>query len=432
MMRKRSRMAALGILLSLTALFCLTGCGKASGEEKELPEEEKAGPQIQELTAGLKGDTATEEPQAAEGEMEALADFGVRLFQQSLEEGKNTLISPLSAALVLGMAANGARGETLSQMEEVIGLPIDRLNASLYVYRKNLPEGERYQVRTANSVWFREDASLAVEEDFLQAAMDWYDGEVFRAVFDDAAVKAVNDWVSENTHGMIKEIMGEASREAVMYLINALTFEAQWERIYYDHQVSEGVFTREDGTEQAAELMYSEEYSFLEDERATGFMKYYSEGKYAFAALLPHEGTDLSDYASSLTGEGLKKLLAGAQETEVRTRIPRFQCEYSVEMGKILMAMGMTRAFEMENADFSGIGSFKEGNLCISRVLHKTFIQVDTEGTRAGAAALTEVAAGASPTEPKEVYLNRPFLYMIVDCETYTPLFIGAVMDMGN
>ena len=255
---------------------------------------------------------------------------------------------------------------------------------------------------------------------------------MFRAAFDDAAVKAVNDWVSENTHGMIKEIMGEASREAVMYLINALTFEAQWERIYYDNQVSEGVFTKEDGTEQRVELMYSKEYSFLEDEQATGFMKYYSEGKYAFAALLPQEGTDLSDFASSLTGEGLKKLLAGAQETEVRTRIPRFQCEYSVEMSEILKAMGMTQAFETENADFSGIGTSKEGNLYISRILHKTFIHVDTEGTRAGAAALMEVAAEASPTEPKEVYLNRPFLYMIVDCETNTPLFIGAAMDMGN
>ena len=158
-----------------------------------------------------------------------------------------------------------------------------------------------------------------------------------------------------------------------MYLINALAFEAEWQKIYNKGRVREGVFTKEDGTRQNVELMYSEEYEFLKDEKATGFIKYYADRKYAFVALLPDEGVTVSDYVDSLTGERLRELLTDPKPVQVNAAIPKFEIEYSVKMNEILKGMGMVDAFDYEAADLSGIGSSSRGNLFISRVLHKTY-----------------------------------------------------------
>ena len=179
--------------------------------------------------------------------------------------------------------------------------------------------------------------------------------------------------------------------------------------------------------------MYGSEGTYFEDEKATGFMKRYKGGKYAFVAMLPNEGVSVSEYIASLDGESLNALLANPQYGTVHTSIPKFETEYKVEMSEILQDMGMTEAFDMYNADFEGLGTSTGGNIYISRVLHKTFISVGEKGTKAGAATIVEMKDGAAaePTEPKEVYLDRPFVYMLVDCENNIPFFIGTMMDVN-
>ena len=217
-----------------------------------------------------------------------------------------------------------------------------------------------------------------------------------------------------------------------MCLVNALAFEAEWQETYYEHQVRDGEFTCEDGTAQNVKLMYSEENAYLEDDNAVGFVKYYADRKYAFAALLPEEGTSLSEYVDSLDGEKLHTILTNVSDRPVRAAIPKFESEYSVEMSEALMAMGMTDAFDAERADFSAMGYSENGNLYISHVLHKTFIAVDELGTKAGAATLVMMAEGCAmiEQEPVQIYLNRPFVYMIVDCENNIPVFIGGVREI--
>ena len=217
-----------------------------------------------------------------------------------------------------------------------------------------------------------------------------------------------------------------------MYLINALAFDAEWQVVYNESRVRDGVFTKEDGTKQNVELMYSEEQRFLEDTDATGFIKYYADQKYAFAALLPNEGVSVSDYIASLSGEKLHGMLSNARMVEVNAAIPKFEMEYEVQMNEIQKEMGMTDAFDPNASDLSGLGSSTRGNLFVSRVLHKTFITVDEKGTKAGAATVVEVSEESAPVEVEEVYLNRPFVYMLIDCETNLPFFIGTAMDMGN
>ena len=363
-----------------------------------------------------------------------VTDFAVRLFQASEESGKNTLISPLSVLCALAMTANGAEGETLEQMEAVLGMTTEELNWYLYSYVRNLPQGEKYKLSLANSVWFTEDKRFTVNQDFLQANADYYGADIFKAPFDDQTCKDINNWVKQKTDDMIPEILDQVPPEAVMYLVNALAFEAEWSDIYEKHQVRDGKFTREDGTKQKVEFMYGSESVYLEDEKATGFMKYYKGGKYAFAAMLPNEGVSVSDYIASLDGVSLNAMLANPQYAAVQSSIPKFETEYGVEMSEILMGMGMPRAFDPDNAEFGRLGISTDGNIYIGRVLHKTFISVGEKGTKAGAVTIVEMqdCAAEEPQETKQVYLDRPFVYMLVDCENNIPFFIGTMMDIES
>lgn len=360
-----------------------------------------------------------------------VTDFAISLFKTSNEEGKNTLISPLSILCALSMTANGARGETLEQMENVMGMTVEELNLYLYSYMNSLPQSQKCKLNLANSIWFKDDKSFTANQDFLQSNADYYGASLYKAPFDKSTLNGINDWVKEKTDGMIPKVIDEIPPEAVMYLVNALAFEAEWSDIYEKNQVRDGTFTKEDGTEQNAEFMYSEEHCYLEDEKATGFMKYYKGGNYAFVALLPNENVTVSEYLNSLDGESLNALFSSTGGS-VQAAIPKFETKYSAEMSEILKSMGMPLAFDEDNADFSGLGSSSAGNIYINRVIHKTFISVAEKGTKAGAATVIEMATkgDSAPNEIKRVYLDRPFVYMLVDCENNLPFFIGTMMDI--
>ena len=218
-----------------------------------------------------------------------------------------------------------------------------------------------------------------------------------------------------------------------MYLVNALAFDAKWDEEYKDHQIQTGSFTMENGNRQDVDMMYSEEYTYLEDDMATGFIKYYKDRKYAFVAMLPNEGVTIAQYVEGLTGDHIRDLMNNPQNMKVFAAIPKFEVEYAIEMGEILQKMGMTDAFDWQVSNFSRLGAYNiDGmNLFINRVLHKTYISVTELGTKAGAATVIEMNPGrANPMEvTKEVILNRPFLYMLIDCETNLPFFIGTMVD---
>ena len=362
----------------------------------------------------------------------AVTDFALRLFRAGMEEGKNTLLSPLSVLAALSMTANGANGETLSQMESVLGMPVEELNTWLHIYTANLPREEAYKLHLANSIWFTDEPSFTVNPDFLQTTADYYDAGIYRAPFDETTCDAINRWVKDNTDGMIPQILDQIPEDAVMYLVNALAFDAKWQEPYSEYQIRDGDFTTEDGTKQTVQMMYAEENRYLEDGKAAGFVKYYEDRKYAFAALLPEEGVTVADYVSTLTGERLQEILTSAEAVTVETALPQFTVEYDVEMSSVLQSMGMTDAFDGNLSDLSGLGSSTEGNITISRVLHKTYIAVDGKGTKAAAATAVEAVTECAmiEPEPKQVYLDRPFVYMLLDCETNLPFFIGTLMTI--
>ena len=410
----------IALLLVITIALSLTACSQGNSEDLMKGVPAKAVDVLPDMDAGAA----------------AAADFGVRLFQNSMEEGKNTLISPLSVLYALAMTANGADGETLAQMEQVLGMDVENLNSYMLAYMDLLPEAKDYKMSLANSIWFKDDPNFIVEQSFLQTNADYYGAGAYKAAFDEGTRNDINNWVKEHTDSMIPEIIDEIPDEAIMYLVNALAFDAKWADEYEEHQIREGRFTLEDGTRQDVDMMHSEEYTYLEDDMVTGFIKYYKDRRYAFVAILPNEGVTVSQYVDSLTGDHLHELLNNPQDVTVFASIPKFETEYGIEMSEVLKEMGMTDAFDYRVADFSRLGTYNvDGmNICINRVLHKTFISVTEQGTRAGAATAVEmVAEGAMEiVEFKEVILDRPFVYMLIDCETNLPFFIGTMMNVNG
>lgn len=360
-----------------------------------------------------------------------ITDFAIRLFKESEQSGENTLISPLSVLCALAMTANGAQNETKEQIEKVLGITVDELNLYLKSYISALPQGEKYKLSLANSIWFTNDERFSVNCEFLQTNADYYGADIYKTPFDAQTLKDINNWVNAKTDKMIPEILDEIIDDAVMYLVNALAFDAEWSEVYEKEQISEDVFTKEDGTKQNVDFMYSSEDVYLEDEKACGFMKYYKDNKYAFVAMLPNDNVSIDEYIASLDGKSLNSLLANPQYTSVSSSIPKFETEYSVEMAKILKNMGMPKAFS-DKAEFGGLGSSSAGNIYISRFVHKTFISVDEKGTKAGATAMSIMVdkSCVELIDPKEVFLDRPFVYMLVDCENNIPFFIGTMMDV--
>lgn len=358
----------------------------------------------------------------------AVTDFGVRLLQHSMkkEKNKNILVSPLSVICALAMTANGARGETRSQMEEVFGASLNELNPFLGSYILTPPLGE-VKLHLANAIWVRDGMDFTVSQEFLKTNKQYFDFEVNKAPFNEATLKNINCWVCKQTEGMIQEILDSIGREAVMYLVNALAFQAEWQNAYEQESVRKGKFFQEDKTVQEVEFMYRKEHDYLLDDNAEGFVKYYKDSSYAFAALLPQKGLNVSEYAASLTGKRIQKILSNAEDIEVKTALPKFKIEYGIDLYRILQEMGIKDAFSSQRADFSGMGTLSDENIYLDQVIHKTFMSVDENGTKAGAATLVGMRCFCAmpEKEPKKVYLDRPFVYMIIDRKNNMPIFIG-------
>ena len=365
----------------------------------------------------------------------SVANFSVELFKKGVTNGENSLISPLSVMLALAMTANGADGETLSQMETLLGggIPLDEMNEYLYKYADSLPSGSKAKLSIANSIWLRDDKNmLKIAPEFLQTNADYYGAAAYRSAFDAQTVKDINNWVKSNTGGMIEAIIDKIDSNDMMYLINAIAFDAEWKEIYKDTGVREGVFTDIRGNEQKVDFMHSVEGSYLDDGMAVGFVKPYVSG-YSFAALLPNEGITIDAYIDSLTGGGFLDTLANAQRATVQASMPKFKFEYSIDSMKgILAQMGMPDAFSERLADFHKMGTSSSGELYIGDVIHKTFIAIDERGTKAGAATAVVIRTkSAIDQAEKTVNLDRPFVYAIIDNATNLPVFIGTTVTLG-
>jgi len=358
------------------------------------------------------------------------ANFAVELFKKTASKDENALISPISVMLALAMTANGADDQTKKEMETLLGgtIPLDEFNNYLYTYVKNLPSSNKYKLKIANSIWFKDEESFTVDDNFLQKNADYYGAQIYKSKFDSQVVTDMNTWIKNKTDGMISDAIHRIDPDNVMFLINAIVFDSEWEKKY--DSSTNGTFTAFDGTIRTVKMMSSNESKYIEDDKVTGFIKSYKDNKYSFVALLPNEGSSLNDYISTLTGESLLAVIKSAQDISIEAQLPKFNAKYSLEMKDALMALGMNAAFDENTANFSKMGKSLGGNLYIDSVIHKTYIEVSEDGTKAGASTVIGMKSKGAVAVGKFVILDRPFVYAIIDNSTNLPIFIGTVMDI--
>jgi serpin B len=395
------------------------------------------------LTAGLASESGSEASDSTEAEISdefrlAHSQFALELMKRQFSDDKNVMISPYSVMQALGMLTNGADKNTLKELEDLMGgLSIEDLNKELQIWRKVQPNEEDCKLSTANSIWAVDNEEMIkVRPEFLQTTADYYNSEFFLAPFDSTTLNDINSWINDKTDNMIPEVLKEIPPDAVMYLINAVAFDAKWETPYKHDSARPYDFTCYNGDVQTAEMLCSAESLIIKDDHATGFYKYYKGRKYAFAALLPEEGMTVTEYIDSLTPEHFSKLFAEPDAKKVSfddmysVMLPKFKYKYKTNLNTTLQDMGMKDSFDPSKADFSKLDAAKDSPY-VSNVYHDTFIQLDEDGTKAAAATVIEMTKNgiAMPPENK-LYFDRPFVYAIVDTETDMPVFMGTLTSI--
>ena len=353
----------------------------------------------------------------------ALCTLSLDLMKDDANKDVNALISPLSIIYALSMLTNGANGETKAQLEKFLTSDVDTLNNELYSYMRSQSDLKTNPLHIANSVWFKNNGSFAANKDFLQKNADYYGAGIFASPFDDTTVSDINNWVKANTNGMIEKIINDLYPNEVMHIINAIAFESTWENKYFDTNIKDYVFNNADGSKSDVKMLCSEENLYIENENAKGFIKPYSDGKYAFSALLPNEMTN-GEFIKSLDAASLYALIKNADTDKVKVKMPEFSIDFSTDVSQTMKKLGVIDAFDAAKADFSGIAN----DIFAAGVSHRTHIEVDRNGTKA--AAVTDIpmaTKSAEPVETKTVILDKPFIYMIIDLEYSCPIFIGSL-----
>ncbi|MBR2294826.1 MAG: serpin family protein [Clostridiales bacterium] len=374
---------------------------------------------------------------------DAYKEFIFNIFSACSDNEKgnaNYMISPASIMMALEIANAGASGDTQDQITEMlfpgVGTNEGLTFAADLMDRINNSNGVEFHA--ANSIWLNEDHILDyINQDYIDYCMDNFDAEIVNAPFNNVTVDDINDWVSDKTDGMIPELLDDLNPDTVAVILNAIAFDGEWATPFEDYQVNEnGIFTNANGEQEQVTMLSDTLYRYFETDKARGFMKCYSEGEYAFVGILPNdESISANEFASSFTAEDYEEFWNSLDDTlDVNILMPEFTSDYNVDLNDIVSELGMTEAFDEDNADFSLMAQIPDANIFVSRIIHKTHIEVDRNGTRAAAATavMEDAASCAEPVPSVNVYLDRPFVYMIVDTETGTPVFMGTVNSVNG
>jgi serine protease inhibitor len=286
----------------------------------------------------------------------------------------------------------------------------------------------KVKLQIANSIWYRN--TFTMEQPFSLTNQQYFDASVTSLDFTNAsAVNIINAWVNEKSNTLIPRIIDQIPSDAVMYLVNAVYFKGQWRYQFEKDKTQQKPFYLADGTEvQASAMVQHETLSYYKGSGFEAIELPYNQGNYTMNIILPDAGKTINDIISQLSLENWNTWSGQFNNWDIQLQLPKFKYEYEEKnMKPILSAMGMEVAFS-DNADFSRINS--GGGLCISKVLHKTYIATDEEGTEAAAVTAVEIGVtSVGPGQPYYFTVNQPFIYFIQEKSTGTILFIGTVMN---
>jgi serine protease inhibitor len=366
--------------------------------------------------------------------------FAIALYKRLLEEvDANLTVSPASISLALCMLYAGARGQTEAEMKDTLNLPLrgkelaaaaGKLLEELAVFDGNCG----LQLQIANSLWGQTGFNFLLE--FLETLRTIYKSELGELDFSAAPVEAcdrVNTWVAEHTADRISNMLTPAAVNELtrLILVNAVYFKSAWEDKFEEDATTPAAFWVTPERSVEARLMRrTGAYAYAESPLWQALRIPYSMGYFSMTVLLPKHKGWLGEFEESLDAGFFDELDKVIAHREVKLYLPKFRIEGSFQLGPLLQSMGMRRSFAPDVADFSGITTSEP--LFISNVIHKTFIEVDEQGTEAAAATAMVMVAGCAPGEPEEPVVFRadhPFTFLIRDERTGSILFMGRLAN---
>jgi serine protease inhibitor len=356
--------------------------------------------------------------------------FGFKLFQQIAadeEQNNNIFISPMSVSFALGMTWNGAGGETREAMAstlEMSDLTDQEINESYRNIMANLTQLDPEVIfKIANSIWYR--IGKGIQPDFIEICQTYFDALVKEVNFQaPGTADSINNWVDVNTNGKIKEIIKPPIPvEVAMILMNAIYFKGTWTHLFDTADTHDDMFYLPDGSTTDCRMMNLEDTLwYFRNDLFQAVDLPYGDESFSMTILLPNYPATADDIIGELTAENWAVWMESFSRIEMPIHLPKFKFEYEKSLKDILISMGMGIAF-LPIADFSNM--FIDGIGWIDKVKHKTFVQVDEEGTEAAAVTIVIMIDSALPG----MYINHPFLFVIHERDTGAILFMGKIAD---
>lgn len=357
--------------------------------------------------------------------------FAFDLLRQinTAQRASNVFVSPLSASMALGMTTNGAGGTTYDAMHTTLRLgdasrqEVNEGYKSLIALLRGLDKSTDFRI--ANSIWY--ETSFPFNDAFLTDSKSFFDAEVKGLDFkSSASLATINSWVNQSTAGKIPAILEAIDPAEVMFLINAIYFKGSWQKQFDKSQTTDAPFFALDKTSSTVPLMHQSaalRVAFAPTYSAVDLL--YGNSAFAMTVVLPNPNVDINTIAESLTGESWKSLEESFSEHKSDLYLPRFQLTWKRELNSDLTALGMGVAFH-DGADFTPM-SPRGKELIITKVIQKTFVDVNEEGTEAAAA--TSVGIGVT-SAPPSIRVDRPFLFVIRERFSGTILFMGKIVKL--
>jgi len=366
--------------------------------------------------------------------MNANTDFAFRFFNQVCRteiKKPNVFISPLSASLALSMTANGANGNTLAEMQSVLGFSpssfsLDEMNKYNQTLTAALLDLDNTaQIGIANSIWVRQ--GFKVYDSFVKLNQNYYDAEVSNLDFTSSTAKdVINQWCADKTNQRIKDVIEEIPADIKLYLINALYFKGTWTSKFDKSTTGSESFTNADGSKSMVPIMnQTGAFNYLQNDYFSMAEFPYGNGAFSMVVLLPAEGKTLDESLSGLTSEHWKKWNTEMNGAELKVKFPKFELKYDKDLKEDMEELGMKKAFNVDEADFSKMSAV---DLYIGLLQQFTYIKVDEAGTEAAAVTVVGMLeTSAGPSSSIDFHINRPFAFMIKEKSTGAILFMGKV-----
>ncbi len=412
-----------GVITSLfLSLIIITGCNK-----DPLPDASRDSGQPIEI------------PKNGLNVVDAQNQYSFKLFKDNLKSfsgASNILVSPLSIYLDLSMVYNGAEGSTQSGMAKALQLKdttrtiLNKTNKSLIT---GLPQVDpKVKINIANSIWYRKQGAQPLAP-FLKTISSDYQAQVTGADFgNQETVGLINNWVASNTQQKIKSIIDKINPDDMMYLINAVYFNGKWKYEFDPDKTKKRTFYTASGEGVKTDFMTQEgTFKYMKNEGLSVIELPYGNGSFNMYLFLPGTKKTISrDFVSSLNNEKFERFIGKLDSGTVKLRLPKWKYHYDIpNLKPVLSRMGMSVAFQPGQANFSDMYP-SEANAYISKVVHKTYIKVDEEGTEAAAVTSTGMTTTSTTTGPDPIPVidvNHPFLYVITEKQTGAVLFLGIV-----